>query len=138
MITVLHEQRTTPLPNALADGEALWLGREDIERATGWTWKPQGLCHGDVCVPLPGGAAADGIARADSLDIAALWRRMGHPVVHDETGSAWVLGSGSAQRADTLATLEAPDFSLPDINGQPHRLSDYRGKKVFLATWASW
>ena len=32
----------------------------------------------------------------------------------------------------------APDFSLPDINGQPHRLSDYRGKKVFLATWASW
>ena len=40
MITVLHEQRTTPLPNALADGEALWLGREDIERATGWTWKP--------------------------------------------------------------------------------------------------
>ena len=37
MITVLHEQRTTPLPNALADGEALWLGREDIELATGWT-----------------------------------------------------------------------------------------------------
>ena len=138
MITVLHEQRTTPLPHALADGEALWLHRDDIAQATGWTWKPEGLCHGDVCVPLPKAVAGHDPVRHDSLDIAALWRHMGHPVVHDEAGSAWVLGSGSAQRADTLATLEAPDFSLPDLDGQPHRLSDYRGQKVFLATWASW
>ncbi len=138
MITVLHEQRASPLPRASADGDALWLERDDIEQATGWSWKPQGLCHGDVCVPLPHGAAGQAIVRGDSLDIAALWRHMGNPVVHDADGSAWVLGSGSAQRAGALATLEAPDFSLPDLDGQSHRLSDYRGKKVFLATWASW
>ena len=90
MITVLHEQRETALPDAQAGGDALWLDRDMIEQATGWTWKPQGLCHGDVCVPLPGGAAADGIARADSLDIAALWRRMGHPVVGIGVEHAWV------------------------------------------------
>ena len=27
---------------------------------------------------------------------------------------------------------KAPDFELPDQNGQIHRLSDYRGKKVIL------
>ena len=27
---------------------------------------------------------------------------------------------------------EAPDFALPDQNGNIHRLSDYRGKKVIL------
>ena len=27
---------------------------------------------------------------------------------------------------------KAPDFELPDQNGQMHRLSDYRGKKVIL------
>jgi peroxiredoxin len=34
--------------------------------------------------------------------------------------------------------LEAPDFTLPDIDGQLHSLSDFLGKKVFLVTWASW
>ena len=34
--------------------------------------------------------------------------------------------------------LTAPDFSLPDLEGREHSLSDYRGNKVFLATWASW
>jgi hypothetical protein len=71
MITVLHEQRASPLPRASADGDALWLERDDIEQATGWSWKPQGLCHGDVCVPLPLERRA-AIVRGDSLDIAAL------------------------------------------------------------------
>ena len=33
---------------------------------------------------------------------------------------------------------EAPDFTLPDLEGRQHSLSDYRGRKVFLASWASW
>ncbi len=32
----------------------------------------------------------------------------------------------------------APDFCLPDLDGKLHRLSDYRGKKVFLFHFASW
>ena len=32
----------------------------------------------------------------------------------------------------------APDFTLPDLAGMPHTLSELRGKKVFLCTWASW
>lgn len=31
----------------------------------------------------------------------------------------------------------APPFELPDLNGQTHRLADYRGKVVFLNFWAS-
>ena len=33
---------------------------------------------------------------------------------------------------------EAADFTLPDLNGTPHRLSDFRGKVVFLNLWATW
>ena len=33
---------------------------------------------------------------------------------------------------------EAPDFTLPDAAGRLHRLSEHRGKKVLLVTWASW
>jgi peroxiredoxin len=34
--------------------------------------------------------------------------------------------------------LDAPDFTLPDLTGAEHALSEHRGKKVLLATWASW
>ncbi len=36
------------------------------------------------------------------------------------------------------ATLEAPDFELPDLSGKMHRLSQHRGKKVLLIAYASW
>lgn len=32
----------------------------------------------------------------------------------------------------------APDFSLPQLNGQPLQLSRFRGKVVFLDFWATW
>ncbi len=137
MITVLHEQRETALPRAQATADALWLDPADVERATGWTLKPEGLCHGDTCVPLPRDPARP-VLRDGRLDIAALWQHMGHPVVRDDAGSTWVLGTGAAHRSDALASLQAPDFALPDLDGRMHRLSDYRGQRVFLATWASW
>lgn len=33
---------------------------------------------------------------------------------------------------------EAPDFTLVDLNGEEHRLSDYKGKGVFLNFWGTW
>jgi peroxiredoxin len=32
----------------------------------------------------------------------------------------------------------APDFSLPDLDGQEHRLSDYYGQVVLLNFWTTW
>ena len=43
--------------------------------------------------------------------------------------------SESANAADTVP---APDFTLTDQYGKTHRLSDYRGKIVFLNFWATW
>lgn len=36
-----------------------------------------------------------------------------------------------------LGTL-APDFTLKDLNGKKHTLSDYRGRVVLLNFWATW
>ncbi len=33
---------------------------------------------------------------------------------------------------------QAADFTLPDIAGKQHKLSDYRGKNVVIVFWASW
>jgi cytochrome c biogenesis protein CcmG/thiol:disulfide interchange protein DsbE len=37
----------------------------------------------------------------------------------------------------SIAGRKAPDFAL-QLNGQPKRLADYRGKVVVLDFWASW
>lgn len=135
MTTVLHEDRELHVPDSAADGDSLWLTAAQVGSATGWTWKPEGLCHADTCVPVPPAQRND-FVRGDKLDTAQMWRRSGQPVVHDE--GVWVLGTGSGPRAATLQSLQAPDFELPDLQGRPHRLSNHRGRKVFLATWSSW
>lgn len=34
--------------------------------------------------------------------------------------------------------IPTPDFTLSDMDGEPHSLSDYRGKVVMLNFWATW
>ena len=133
MITLLHEQSETSCPTARAQGDDLWINARELEAATGWSLKPEGLCRGDVCVPVP----PDHVA-GDTVNIAAFWRRMGNPIVHDAAADVWVLGTSAANRSASLRSLEAPDFALPDLTGVTHTLSAQRGKKVLLATWASW
>ena len=33
---------------------------------------------------------------------------------------------------------EAPDFTVSDLNGKSHKLSEYRGRNVMLIFWATW
>ncbi len=33
---------------------------------------------------------------------------------------------------------DAPDFEVTDLNGEVHRLSDYKGQGVFLNFWGTW
>lgn len=62
----------------------------------------------------------------------------GRPVAVDPEEGAAYLGVPARARAAGLASLEAPDFTLPDLDGRPHSLSEHRGKKVLLVAYASW
>ena len=111
----------------------LWLAAADAARVTGWTLKPQGMCRDDQCVPLPSTAVVAG-----RVDVEAFWRRLGNPALCSDDRETWVLGAGADERNAALAGLMAPDFTVPDLSGAPRTLSDLRGKKVLLVTWASW
>jgi hypothetical protein len=110
---------------------SLEIDPKELEARTGWAIKPEGACKGDLCVPLPEGAANGG-----PVDARMLAERIGMPLVHDEATDTWALGPEAMGRA--LTTAQAPDLELPDVNGNPFRLSSLRGQKVVLAAWASW
>lgn len=44
----------------------------------------------------------------------------------------------AAGQAGLRIGQEAPDFELTLLDGTPHKLSDYRGKVVFINFWATW
>ncbi|WKZ31704.1 MAG: TlpA disulfide reductase family protein [Thermodesulfobacteriota bacterium] len=37
-----------------------------------------------------------------------------------------------------VANTEMIDFELPDLSGKTHKLSDFKGKAIFLNFWATW
>jgi hypothetical protein len=137
MATIIHDAQETEVAGARVAGDSLWLSKADVQQATGWTLKPEGLCHEETCVPVPRGAEAE-FVEADAVNIAAFWRHLGRPVVRDGAGETWVLGVGARERARALESLQAPDFVLPDLEGRMYALSNHRGQKVLLVTWASW
>jgi len=108
--------------------EGLELDVAEFERRTGWEIKPEGACKGDLCVPLP---APD----ERLFDVRVLAERLGMPLVEDEAAGLWALGPESGR---VLATVAAPDFTLPDWRGDPYTLSGLRGQKVLVVAWAPW
>jgi hypothetical protein len=121
----------------LSPGRAIWaydrqviLDRLDIdpeafEIATGWQIRPEGACKADVCVPLRGG----------DFDLPAVAERLGMAVVAEPSLSLWALGPESlGSRA--LASADASDFSLPDLDGNRVHITSLRDQKVLVVAWA--
>ena len=104
------------------------VSRSEFETGTGWQLKPSGACHGDVCIPLsepPG----------DLIDVARVARDIGMPLVAEPEHGLWALGPASVG-SRALASAQAPNLRLPDLDGNEFQLSSLLGRKVLLYAWA--
>jgi hypothetical protein len=135
--TILDQDKAFEAANAVAEGDRLWLTADELVGATGWELKQQGLCRGEVCVPIPPSQRTE-FLHEDRVNLAALAGAIERPLVHDERHATWLLGQAAATMNARRFGSAAPDFTLPDLDGNLHKLSDYRGKKVLLMSWASW
>ncbi len=132
--TVLYEDRVFETNDAHEQDDRLWLSPDDMLSATGWKLKPEGLCREEACVPLRDGEVDD----QGRVDVTAFAAKFDRPLVHDHERGLWAFGEPSENVRQRMNSVQAPDFNLPDVDGNLHSLSEFRGRKVLMMTWGSY
>ena len=107
----------------------------DFARATGWQLKPQGLCIDEICVPV---REANRLTEGASIDLVEFARVTKQNIVFDRQRQVAALGERADSRSDSMSSLLAPDFKLPDIHGRQVSFSDFNRRKRLLLAWSSW
>lgn len=137
--TVLYDDRAIDVTRTLADPDDLWVVPEDLTRISGFVVRGNQVCREKVCVPArPNSDVRINRAGQTWISMTELARQLKQAVAVDAERAVWSFGEIPAERASLFESALAPDFTLPNRQGQPVRLSDFRGKKVLLVTWASW
>ena len=132
--TIIDKGRSQDI-QATVSGDAVRIAPEALSEAFGWELKPEGLCRGEICVPV---RHRDALVVDGAVDLSVFASVLGRPLALDVAEGAAAIGTAATDLASQLDSLEAPDFTLPDLEGKLHSLSEHRGKKVLLVAYASW
>ena len=116
-------------------GERVLLDPAALKDGLGWEIHDGLLCNDAMCIPLSDEGA---LVRDGGIDLAALARALDRPLALDADERAAYPRDLRRERGQALASLEAPDFTLPDLDGRLHTLREHRGKKILLVAYASW
>jgi hypothetical protein len=132
--TIIDAERAVPVP-ARVSGERMLLDPAALKDALGWEVHDGLLCNDAMCIPL---ADEGALVRDGGIDLTAFARALDRPLAVDTEEGAAFLGTSARERSQALAAQQAPDFSLPDLDGRLHTLREHRGKRILLVAWASW
>lgn len=128
---VLFQDRTVTLERVRPDSKDLWVGAADLPRINQFTLKPAGACRADMCIPVP-----KALKSGEWFNLTGFAQRVHQSYVAED--GVWSLGEIPLIRGDYYQSRIAPDFAVPDRKGRVVHLSDFRGKKVLVVSWASW
>lgn len=136
-VTLLTSAGTTNLATDV-DGGRVWLDPATVEAVTGWTPKPEGLCRGDLCVPVrdPDARRADG--HYDLARVAAALHRPHAEQALPDGAVVVSVGDAAHERAEALAGRAAPTVELTGLDGAPVAVPDGARRKRLLLAWSSW
>ncbi len=129
--TVLYNDSTVKLDKIRPDAKDLWVRAADLPRINEFELKPQGACRADMCIPV-----AKTLKNGPWFNLTGFSRKLGQAYINDS--GVWSFGDIPVMRGSFYSSRIAPDFAVPDRKGKLVHLSDFRGKKVLVFTWASW
>ena len=111
------------------------ISTKDLERTTGWVLKPEGLCRGEICVPI---RDPQTLSHDNQIDLDEFARLLNLNILVDPKHAVAALGERAETRSEAMSSLDAPDFTLPDIHGRQVSFSDFNRRKRLLLAWSSW
>ena len=129
--TVLFGENAVALDKVRTDAQNLWVLKQDLPRVNEFEVKPEGACRAGVCIPL-----SKNLKNGEWFNLTGFARKIGETVVSDQ--NVYSFGEIPVLRGSFYNSRMAPDFAVPDRQGRVVHLSDFRGKKALVITWASW
>jgi hypothetical protein len=129
--TVLFGENAVALDKVRNIDQNLWVQSKDLPRINEFEVKPQGACRADVCIPL-----SKTLKNGDWFNLTGFATKIGEKVVAEQ--NVYSFGEIPVLRGGFYNSRIAPDFAVPDRKGKVVHLSDFRGKKTLVITWASW
>jgi hypothetical protein len=129
--TILYNDHSVKLDKIRPNGKDLWVRGADLPRINEFELKPQGACRADMCIPI-----SKNLKAGEWFNLTGFAQKVGQTVVQDS--GVWSFGEIPVLRGNFYNSRMAPDFAAPDRKGRMVHLSDFRGKKVLVVTWASW
>ena len=139
--TVITRNGAVDVTHTLADPTDLWVRKADLPQVNGFELKPEGACLDEICVPIRQSEDSNIFVTRNAqgwVNVSELARRIQQAMVVDYDSQTYSLGEIPAQRQSFVRDGLAPDFELTDWKGKSHKLSDFKGKKIMLLSWASW
>ena len=134
-ITIITDRVAMVDADVDAERGTFLIDPDDLVEALGWELKASGLCRDDTCVPVRDMGA---VRVGDRLDVAAVAAAVGQPSVVDLDSRIMAVALSAELRRRALTDLDAPEFTLPDLDDVPHSLSEWHGRKRLLVTFSSW
>jgi hypothetical protein len=133
IVTVINEE-AREVSGGVVDGRVL-IDAEELVTAIDWELKPEGICRGDVCVPVKD---AQSLHIGDQVDLLAVSQALGRPTVVDSELGVIAVGLASEERKRALDGLVAAPFTLPDLDGNLYELEQWSGRKRLLVAFSTW
>jgi hypothetical protein len=129
--TILYDDHVITVDRVRPDAKDLWVRAADLPRINQFEVKLQGACRADMCIPL-----SKDLKSGEWFNLTGFARKVHQACVNDS--GTWSFGEIPLVRGDFYRNRQAPDFAVPDRKGRVVHLSDFRGRKVLVLTWASW
>ena len=139
--TILYADRVVSIGETLPDPTDLWVTPQDLTRINGFVLKPDGASLGAIRIAVDQNQDSAMLVSREGrkwFNVTELARKLEQAYAFDNATNTWSFGEILTTRTAYLESAQAPDFALKDRMGKTVRLSDFRGKKVLLMTWASW